>query len=129
MTELASRRSRQSQAHESVGSLYDGFGFARRLTMQMSCRNADRNNQEEFKQMTMASLGPNGLQATKQLGITSNVSLTESKLIIALKKQLVDARNLLEHERLVKLKLIEGARDLKRQLTEALKEQQRRPRM
>ena len=48
------------------------------------------------------------------LAITSNVSQTESKLIIALKKQLLEAKALLENEHNAKLKLIEGARNLKR---------------
>ena len=56
------------------------------------------------------------------LALTTNVSLTESKLIIALKKQLVEAKVLLEREHMVKMRLIEGARDLKRQLVEALKQ-------
>ena len=53
---------------------------------------------------------------TKKLAITSNVSLTESKLIIALKKQLLEAKALLEKEHAFKLRLIEGARDLKHRL-------------
>ena len=55
------------------------------------------------------------------MALTTNVSLTESKLIIALKKKLVEAKVLLEKEHAVKMRLIEGARDLKRQLVEALK--------
>ena len=51
---------------------------------------------------------------------TSGVSATESKLIIALRKQLTDARGIIEHDHLMKLKLIEGARGLKNQLHEAL---------
>ena len=47
---------------------------------------------------------------------TSGVSATESKLIIALRKQLTDARGVIEHDHLMKLKLIEGARGLKSQL-------------
>ena len=60
-----------------------------------------------------------GTHANKR-AITSNVSLTESKLIIALKKQLLEAKSLLEREHTFKLKLIEGARDLKRRLMDAL---------
>ena len=55
--------------------------------------------------------------------MTTNVSLTESKLIIALKKQLLEAKALLEKEHYFKMRLIEGARDLKRQLVQALKKQ------
>ena len=49
----------------------------------------------------------------KQLAVTSSVSLTESKLIIALKKQLIEAKALLEMEQTIKMKLIEGARNMK----------------
>ena len=60
----------------------------------------------------------------KHPALTSNVSLTESKLIIALKKQLVEAKALLEREHAFKLRLIEGARDLKRRLEDALQREQ-----
>ena len=51
---------------------------------------------------------------------TSGVSATESKLIIALRRQLQDAKHLLEKDHFMKLRLVEGARDLKSQLVEAL---------
>jgi len=52
----------------------------------MSVRNIEaQSNQEEFNLKTIG-----------QLAVTSNVSLTESKLIIALKRKLVDAKTLLE---------------------------------
>lgn len=51
-------------------------GLLRQKTLPLTVRNADViSNQDEFNQ-----------KATGQLAITSNVSLTESKLIIALKK-------------------------------------------
>ena len=60
------------------------------------------------------------LSAQNQKAVTtSGVSATESKLIIALRKQLTDARGIIEHDHLMKLKLIEGARSLKSQLDEA----------
>ena len=52
----------------------------------------------------------------RSMAVTSGVSLTESKLIIALRKDLTQARELLEREHAIKMKLIEGARDLKHQL-------------
>ena len=63
-------------------------------------------------------------QNIRSLAMTSGVSLTESKLIIALRKELSTALSLLENEYAIKLKLVEGARDLKRQLTQALQENQ-----
>ena len=73
-------------------------------------------NEDEFEQMAAGA---------KQLAVTSNVSLTESKLIIALKKQLMEAKALLEKEHFIKLRLIEGARDLKHQLLNALQREKR----
>lgn len=58
-----------------------------------------------------------------KLATTSAVSMTESKLIIALRRQLLEAKRLLEKDHLIKLKLVEGARNLKHQLIEALKSQ------
>ena len=76
-----------------------------------SVRNIDaKSNLEQFIEKTVC-----------MPALSSNISLTESKLIIALKKKLVDAKKLMEQERKIKLRLIEGARDLKRQLVEALK--------
>ena len=60
----------------------------------------------------------------RSMAVTSGVSLTESKLIIALRKDLTQARDLLEREHAIKMKLIEGARDLKHQLQMALHEKQ-----
>lgn len=74
--------------------------------MPLSVRHLDvKSNQDEFNLMASGSL--------KQLAVTSSVSLTESKLIIALKKQLIEAKALLEMEQTIKMKLIEGARNMK----------------
>lgn len=67
-------------------------------------------------------MGPLSVRNNKQ-ATTSGVSATESKLIIALRRQLIEAKQLLEKDHFIKLKLVEGARDLKRQLVEALNAQ------
>ena len=54
------------------------------------------------------------MKATGQGAMTSNVNATEAKLIIELKKKLVEAKNLIDLDQAVKMRLIEGARDLKR---------------
>ena len=63
----------------------------------------------------LSARNQNSKQAT-----TSGVSATESKLIIALRKQLLEAKQLLEQDHFIKLKLVEGARSLKYQLVQVL---------
>jgi len=74
--------------------------------MPLSVRHQySHSNKNQFRQTTKTD--------EHKLAVTSCVSQTESKLIIALKKQLVEAKALLEQEHLVKLRLVEGARHLK----------------
>jgi len=53
------------------------------------------------------------------LAVTSGVGTTESKLIIALKRQLVQAKEIIERDHLAKLKLVQMARGLRSQLLKA----------
>ena len=86
------------------------------LNHQLICLSIIAENQDEFDQMASGA---------KQPAVTSSVSLTESKLIIALKKQLIEAKALLEREHAIKLRLIEGARSLKHELVQAIGREER----